>query len=104
MCPISRSGAARNGRLETVEWCLAVGVDPNVLYESDKTALHFAAYNDDVNMAETLIYVGAHLDVKDSLGRTPLVRVNEKTKVCWKFSWPMVPISRPTRNFPSRLP
>eukprot|EP00977_Amphora_coffeiformis_P000226 scaffold75_cov165-Amphora_coffeaeformis.AAC.2 len=70
--------AARNGILETVEWCLGFGVDPNALYESDKTALHFAAYNDHVYMAQALICAGAHLDVKDSRGRTPLVTACER--------------------------
>lgn len=60
--------AAMAGELSTVRELLEQKVDVNVQQGDGSTALHWAAYRDDVEMAELLIKAGAHVGLKTRLG------------------------------------
>ena len=47
-------------------------IDVNVRQGDGSTALHYAAYNDDVALAQILIRAGARADAANDLGATPL--------------------------------
>jgi len=66
--------AARDGTVDDVKYFIEEkGVDVNARSEGDcETALHGAAYYGNVEIVEYLISKGAHVNVKDSTGATPL--------------------------------
>lgn len=51
---------------------LKQGVDVNAQEGDGSTALHFAAYSDNVSLADLLIRAGARVDAANDLGATPL--------------------------------
>lgn len=82
------AGAAGNKQSAMVQWLLDRGADinevgvhdfgdrRNQVYEG--SALHKAAANGDIEMAKLLVERGANLEVKDPVGRTPLMRAMEE--------------------------
>ena len=61
-----------SGRPELVDQLLRASANPNNFNDSNWTALHYAAMCDDVNVARALLKGGAHPDVADDEGLTPL--------------------------------
>lgn len=57
---------------EIVRILVAAGADPNGRSPDDETPLHWAASNDDVDVAEELIDAGADIEVPDGSIGTPL--------------------------------
>jgi ankyrin repeat protein len=51
---------------------VAEGADPNARSEDGTSALHWAAYHDDLELARTLLAAGAAADVINDYGSTPL--------------------------------
>lgn len=82
------AGAAEQGHVDMVRWLLdhganidEVGVHNFGDRSKDKfegTALHKAAAQSNLKLAELLVDRGAKTDVKDPLGRTPLTRAKEE--------------------------
>src|ERR1041385_650738 len=67
------SEAAMQGDKATVTKLLQQKVDVNAPQGDGTTALHWAAYRDDVEMAQLLIKAGANVTVKTRVGEmTPL--------------------------------
>ena len=73
--------AARQGKLNVVEYFLAYGFDPD---EAERlgdamgsTALHWASYAGDVEMIKLLLQHGAKVDAANALGTTPLLMAAE---------------------------
>eukprot|EP00210_Caulerpa_lentillifera_P002097 g2012.t1 len=64
--------AAKYGDLEAVEDFLAIGKDPNLVDEFDRTPLHFAVSIQHLEIIEVLISSNANLEAKDSKKNTPL--------------------------------
>ena len=65
--------AASRGDVEAVRGLLQRGVDVQTAQADGMTALHWAAMRSDVELAETLIYAGAHLEATTRIGQhTPL--------------------------------
>ncbi len=65
--------AARRNDLATVKQLVRTGADVNAAQGDGLTALHWAAINDDVPMAEVLLYAGADISASTRLdGTTPL--------------------------------
>lgn len=65
--------AAERGDLEAVRALLRQGADVNTAQSDGMTALHWAASNNDVDVARTLLYAGATVRAKTRLGAyTPL--------------------------------
>lgn len=60
--------AARRGDREAVRTLVKQGEDVNAPTGDGMTALHWAAINDDVEMAEVLIYAGANLEAVTRIG------------------------------------
>jgi uncharacterized protein len=65
-------GAARNQDREAIRALLKEHVDVNVPQGDGATALHWAAYWDDLLMADLLIGAGANVNATNELGVTPL--------------------------------
>src|SRR5580765_5726651 len=63
--------AAKKGDREAVKTLLKT-TNPNIAEPDGTTALHWAAYRDDVEMADLLIKAGAKPNVANDLGATPL--------------------------------
>ena len=67
------ASAATRGERDTVRTLLKQGVDVNAAQGDGMTALHWAAMNEDVEMAEMLLYAGANVKAATRLGAyTPL--------------------------------
>ena len=64
--------ASRAQDSETVQALLLDGVNVNGQQADGATALHWAAYRDDLNLASLLIKAGADLNKANELGATPL--------------------------------
>jgi ankyrin repeat protein len=64
--------ASRAQDSETVQALLLDGVNVNGQQADGATALHWAAYRDDLNLANLLIKAGADLNKANELGATPL--------------------------------
>ncbi|HUF71910.1 MAG TPA: ankyrin repeat domain-containing protein [Gammaproteobacteria bacterium] len=64
--------AAGDGEAAAVIALLADGADPNARSEDGTSALHWAAYHDDVELARALVAAGATADVINEYGSTPL--------------------------------
>ncbi len=68
------ASAAMRGERDTVRTLLMQGVDVNDAQGDGMTALHWAAMNEDVEMAEMLLYAGANVKAATRLGAyTPLL-------------------------------
>ena len=71
--PDALFAAAREGRADVVELLLDLGISPDVENAQKQRALHIAAYNNAIRVAELLIARGAEVDpVESSYGGTPL--------------------------------
>ena len=71
--PNALFAAAREGRADVVELLLDLGTSPNVENAQKERALHIAAYNNALRVAELLIARGAEADpVASSYDNTPL--------------------------------
>ncbi|HXD20598.1 MAG TPA: ankyrin repeat domain-containing protein [Vicinamibacterales bacterium] len=64
--------AARNGGAVAVRALVSRGADVNVASADGTTALHWASYRDDLDMADALLRAGAKVDAANDLGATPL--------------------------------
>jgi len=64
--------AARNADANALRALLKQGVDVNAASADGTTALHWASYRDDVEVADLLIRAGAKVDAANELGATPL--------------------------------
>ena len=64
--------AAKAAAAARVEALLGDGVDPNTAQADGATALHWAAYHDDVEMADALLAATAAAGVANEFGATPL--------------------------------
>jgi len=64
--------AAKNSDSEAVRALLQKKVDVNAAEADGSTALHWAAYRDDLDSADLLIRAGARVSVANDLGVTPL--------------------------------
>ena len=64
--------AARGGGAERVHALLAQGFDANAADGDGTTALHWAALNDDVAIAEALVAAGARVEAANRFDATPL--------------------------------
>src|SRR5215469_2504748 len=66
--------AAMNGDRDMVQSLLKEKVDVNSAQGDGNTALHWAAYRDDVEMAQSLLKAGAKVDLRTRIGDiTPLL-------------------------------
>ena len=79
--------AAKNQGRETVSALLKQHADVNAAQEDGATALHWAAYWDNLAMAELLIRAGANPSAANDLGVTPLplACINESTAMVEKL-------------------
>src|SRR5919197_4394201 len=64
--------AARDGNRAAVRALLQKGVNVNVAAADGTTALHWASYADDLELADMLIRAGARVNAANDLGATPL--------------------------------
>jgi len=64
--------AARRGDRAAVRALLQTGADVNAAEADGTTALHWASYADDVDLADLLIRAGARVNAANDLGATPL--------------------------------
>ena len=64
--------AARAQDADTVRTLIADGADVNAGQADGATALHWAAYRDDLQIAELLLDAGANVSAENELGATPL--------------------------------
>ena len=64
--------AARHQDGEAVRLLLSGGADPDSRQVDDATALHWAVYREDVDMAALLIEAGADINSANRLGTSPL--------------------------------
>jgi ankyrin repeat protein len=64
--------AARNADLETVRALLKQGASVNAAEADGTTALHWASYRDEGELADLLIRAGAKVNTANDLGATPL--------------------------------
>ena len=70
--------AAMQGSRDAVRSLLKQGIDVNTAQGDGLTALHWAAMNDDVEMAQMLIYAGANVKATTRLGAyTPLLMASK---------------------------
>lgn len=65
--------AAEKGDIETVRLLLGQGNDVNETQNDGATALHWAAYHDDRDLAAVLLEAGADADAANRAGFTPMV-------------------------------
>lgn len=64
--------AVKSGDQSAVRNLLSAHTDVNSAEGDGSTALHFAAYSDNLPLADLLIRTGAHVDAANDLGATPL--------------------------------
>ena len=64
--------AVKSRDANAVRTLLAEGVDVNAPQPDGATALHWAAYRDDLDTAALLIEAGANVNTANELGATPL--------------------------------
>src|SRR5687767_976926 len=64
--------AARNADGSAVRALLKQGLDPKARQKDGTTALHWAAYRDDLESADLLIRARADVNAANDLGATPL--------------------------------
>ena len=63
---------ARHQNAEAVQLLLAAGADPDTRQTDGATALHWAAYQEDVDMLSALVQAGANVNITNRLGASPL--------------------------------
>lgn len=64
--------AAKYGDVEAVEDFLAIGKDPNLVDEFNRSPLHFAVSIQHMGIIDALLAAGANVEIKDSKNNTPL--------------------------------
>lgn len=64
--------AIKNNDEDMVEFLLSHGALTDLIFEFDKTALHFAAEIDNSNIVKMLLKAGANPSAQDAFGNTPL--------------------------------
>ena len=64
--------AARNADANALRTLIRQGADVNAAAADGTTALHWASYRDNLDMADALIRAGAKVDAANDLGATPL--------------------------------
>jgi ankyrin repeat protein len=64
--------AAKNGKRDTLKTLLQKGTNPNEADGDGSTALHWAAYRNDLESADLLLKAGAKANATTDLGVTPL--------------------------------
>src|SRR5712691_5115667 len=64
--------AARNADKDAVRVLIQKKADVNAAEADGATALHWASYRDDVEIASLLIHAGAKVNAANDLGATPL--------------------------------
>src|SRR5262245_40119186 len=64
--------AARNADANALRAQLKQGADVNAASADGTTALHWASYRDNVEIADLLLRAGAKVDAANDLGATPL--------------------------------
>lgn len=64
---------AGKGNLEAVKLFLTVGIDPDLQDTSGQSAIFTASENGHIDIVTALLDAGASMQMKDDLGRTPLV-------------------------------
>lgn len=77
LCPVVAAETPVADAAEKADWprvrvLLEEKVDPNALQVDGTTALHWAAYHDEVNMAQLLLAAGANARAANRYGVTPL--------------------------------
>ena len=77
--------AARDGDLAGVRSLLAKRADPNAATRDGSTALLWAVYNSNLEMAKALVAAGARVDAANRFGVTPLLQAS-RTQLTWA-SW-----------------
>jgi len=70
--PSNLIGCVKSGDVASLGQLLSSGADPNARDADGMTALHYAAYQGNVEAAKLLAAAKADLNAKDSLGLTPL--------------------------------
>src|SRR5262245_38860685 len=65
--------AVKSGSLTTVRALLKQKIDINAVQGDGATALHWAAYRDDVETADLLIRAGANVNKANDISVTPLM-------------------------------
>jgi uncharacterized protein len=70
--PASLIDAARNADAAALRTLIRQGADVNAAAADGTTALHWASYRDNLDMADALIRAGAKVDAANDLGATPL--------------------------------
>jgi ankyrin repeat protein len=73
--------AVEQNDVATVQTLLADGVTPQQLDDKNRTGLHIAAQNGNIQIFAILVKFGARLDVTDSLGNTPLHYAAERDRI-----------------------
>eukprot|EP00929_Paragymnodinium_shiwhaense_P080388 TRINITY_DN41925_c0_g1_i1.p1 TRINITY_DN41925_c0_g1~~TRINITY_DN41925_c0_g1_i1.p1 ORF type:complete len:298 (+),score=58.65 TRINITY_DN41925_c0_g1_i1:127-1020(+) len=69
------------GNMEAVTQMLSGGLDANVSNATDETPLHVAAYHGRLDMVNLLLAHGAHTEVVDGKGKTPLRRAYDNEDI-----------------------
>ena len=64
--------AAKYGDIEAVEDFLAIGKDPNLVDEFNRSPLHFAVSIQHMEIIDVLLTAGADIEIRDSKDNTPL--------------------------------
>ncbi|MBV8890071.1 MAG: ankyrin repeat domain-containing protein [Alphaproteobacteria bacterium] len=76
---VARAAAQNDAAL--VQRLVGTGENPNQTDENERTALHIAAINGNLQIVAILIKAHAKLDIKDKLGNTPLHYAAERNQV-----------------------
>ena len=73
--------ASKEGDAASVRGFLDSGVDANVVALDGMTALHWASYRDNIDLARLLVTAGAQVNAANDLGVTPLWAASENRSI-----------------------